>query len=180
ISAPTSVVSGASFTLQAFVDTELSSTVPGSLGAAPTGTVSFFSNGVMIGAPVNVTATTDANGFAAGVATLSTAMISQMVKPVGDFRGRRRFAPPGVVAGMLAFFLFLLCTPPLRKRRKLAFVVLLLFAFGLSVAGCGSSGSTGSGGGSPASKSDNITAVYSGDSNYVGSTSAAVVITVQP
>ena len=182
IAAPSSVVSGASFTLQALVDTELSSTVPGSLGAAPTGTVSFFSNGVMIGAPVNVTATTDLNGFVAGVATLSTAAISQVVKPVGDFRGPGRFAPPSVVAGMLAFALFLVCTLPLRKRRKLAFVVLLFFAAGLGVVGCGStsSSSISSGGGTPASKTDNVTAVYSGDSNYLSSTSTSVAITVQP
>jgi hypothetical protein len=180
ISAPGSVVSGAPFALQAFVDTELSLAVPGSLGAAPTGTISFFSNGVMIGAPVNVTATTDSNGFVAGVATLSTATISQVVKPVGDFRGPGRIASPRVVAGMLSLALLLICTPPLRKRRRLAFVVVLFFAAGAGVVGCGSSSSSSSGSGTPASKTDNITAVYNGDSNYLSSTSSSVAITVQP
>ena len=44
-------------------------------------------------------------------------------------------------------------------------------------AGCGGGSSSG-GGGAPTSHVDSITAVYGGDTTYVGSTSSAVAVTV--
>lgn len=65
------------------------------------------------------------------------------------------------------------------KRLGYAAAGLLLFAcLAAGFAGCGggSSSSTGGGGGS---HTDSITAVYSGDANYAGSTATAVSVTVQ-
>jgi hypothetical protein len=50
---------------------------------------------------------------------------------------------------------------------------LLVFVLA-SVAGCSGSGSSSGGG-----RTDNITAVYSGDTNYTASTSPAAPITIQ-
>ena len=71
-SAPTSVASGASFQVTAFVDTP--SQTGGSLGNAPTGTVTFFNGATQIGSPVAVTAAQDAAGFSAATATITTSL----------------------------------------------------------------------------------------------------------
>jgi hypothetical protein len=62
------------------------------------------------------------------------------------------------------------------RRVSYAAAGLLLFAcLAAGFAGC--SGSSGSGGSK--SHTDSVTAVYSGDTNYSGSTSSAVSVTVQ-
>jgi len=69
-------------------------------------------------------------------------------------------------------FLLSLKRLPVAKRYGYASAGLLLFAFLASViAGCG-------GGSSSSGHTDTITAVYSGDTNYATSTSAAVSIAV--
>jgi hypothetical protein len=66
----------------------------------------------------------------------------------------------------------------LPKRLVYASVGLLLFVcVAAGIAGCGG-GSSSSGGGGGGTHTDSITAVYSGDANYAGSTSTAVSITV--
>jgi hypothetical protein len=63
-----------------------------------------------------------------------------------------------------------------RPARRLGFAVASLLLFVLivtGIAGCG--GGTGS----AASNTRSISAVYSGDANYAGSTSTAVSITIQ-
>lgn len=80
------------------------------------------------------------------------------------------------MVALMLLFLLNLKRVPARYRRLYATAGFLLFA-GLMVglaAGC--SGAY-SGGGGP--HTDNITAVYSGDSTYAGSTSAPLPITVK-
>jgi hypothetical protein len=69
-------------------------------------------------------------------------------------------------------FLLSLKRLPASKRYGYAFAGLLLFAFLAAAA-------VGCGGGSSSGRTDSITAVYSGDTNYATSTSAAVSITIQ-
>ena len=77
----------------------------------------------------------------------------------------------------LIAFLLGLRRLPAAKRVGYACAGALLFAcVAAGIAGCGGGSSTGGGGGSHV---DSITAVYSGDANYTGSTSTALSITVQ-
>jgi hypothetical protein len=64
---PTTATSGVNFGITAFVDTN-------SIGNAPTGTVTFFNGATQIGAPAPLTPTTDANGFVAATATITTSL----------------------------------------------------------------------------------------------------------
>jgi hypothetical protein len=85
-----------------------------------------------------------------------------------------RIRPIGIVTFvLLILFLLGLKRIPAAYRRGYACVALLLLV-GLvaSLGGCG-------GGGGTAPHSDSITAVYSGDATYAGSTSSAVQITIQ-
>jgi len=182
-SVPGSVVSGSAFSITAFVDTQTGFNTPGSLGAAPTGTITFFASGVQIGSPIAAVASSDGNGFAAATATISNAVVSQLVPPpAGDFPGPRNIRPFGLIAAAFALALALICMPKLRRRRSLAIATLLFALVGLGIAGCGGGGTTtgGGGGGGGGSTAVNITAVYSGDSNYSTSTSSAISVTVQP
>jgi hypothetical protein len=70
ISGPTSAGANAQFSLTVLVDsTSNPFAAEGSLGNAPTGTVTFFNGAIQIGSAVPVTATFDANGFVAAQAT---------------------------------------------------------------------------------------------------------------
>jgi len=53
--------------------------------------------------------------------------------------------------------------------------LILLACLAGGIAGCSGSGGGGGGG----SRTDSITAVYSGDANYTGSTSSATTVTIQ-
>jgi hypothetical protein len=64
-----------------------------------------------------------------------------------------------------------------RRRLALTFAcALVMVGIAAGFAGCGGGSSTSGGG--TTSHVDSITAVYSGDSTYVGSTSPAVAVTV--
>jgi hypothetical protein len=81
-----------------------------------------------------------------------------------------------VVCLLFALFLLSQVRRPAR-RRAFAVASLVLFVVVVAgIAGCsgGSSGTVGGG-----AKTRSITAVYGGDANYAGSTSAAVSITIQ-
>jgi hypothetical protein len=86
--------------------------------------------------------------------------------------------PLGVLSTLMLVFLALQRRLSVGRRLGYAAATLLLFAcLAAGFAGCsGSKGGISSGGGT---HTDSITAVYSGDANYSGSTSAAATVTVQ-
>ena len=96
-----------------------------------------------------------------------------------DARSQRLVRMMGLSGILLLILLFFVNVKrvPLRYRRVYAIAGFLLLAglvAGLAV-GCGG----GYGGGGGGTHYDTITAAYSGDSTYAGSTSAGITITVQ-
>jgi hypothetical protein len=98
---PTTVIIGGNVVLRAFADTH-------SIGVAPTGQVTFYGGGVSIGS-ANLVGTTDANGFAAGVATLNyspTGNISIYASYAGDDNyGGGPSNTVNITAGVVGFVL---------------------------------------------------------------------------
>jgi hypothetical protein len=86
----------------------------------------------------------------------------------------------GFVSVLLIMFLAMQRRRPASKRLGYAAAGLVLLACVVAgFAGCsGASNGSGSGGGG-GSHTDSITAVYSGDVNYAGSTSTAVTVAIQ-
>jgi len=166
---PTSIASGGSVTLTATV-------VGTGTGASPTGTVQFMNGTTALGTAQTCTAVSGATSPTC-TATLMTTL-AFLAPPAGP----NRMPSPRVVPWMMpASFVLLvllllgLMRVPRRYRRVYARASLLLLAglvAGLA-AGCG--GGYGGGG----THYDSITAVYSGDATYAGSTSSAITITVQ-
>jgi len=168
-SSATTIVSGGSVTLTAKVNTTSS-------GAGPTGTVQFKNGSSNLGSAVMCTPTAGTSTTTAlCTATLTTAL-SEFV-PLSKPRSQPQVPvlPLGLVSLLLIVFLAMQRRLSVGKRVGYAAAGLILFAcFAAGIAGCSSSG--GGGGGS---HTDSITAVYSGDANYVGSTSSATPITIQ-
>jgi hypothetical protein len=80
------------------------------------------------------------------------------------------------LAAALAMMAFVLSMMLAAKRKQYAYAGVALFLIAAAVlAGCGGGSSTGGGGGSTRS----ITAKYSGDANYAGSTSSPITVTIQ-
>jgi Pro-kumamolisin, activation domain/Bacterial Ig-like domain (group 3) len=176
----TSVVSGGSVTFTATISTT-------SNGAGPTGTVQFKNSSSNLGAAATCTptaATASSSGTAFCTATLTTAL-SQLVPLMREPQPKLRIpgVPLWIAAWLLILFLAVARHASLQRkwpRLRYAVAGLLLFAcLAAGFAGCsgtGSSSSTSSGGGA---HTDSITAVYSGDANYTGSTSAAATVAIQ-
>ena len=168
---PNSITSGGNITLTALIATNSS-------GAGPTGTVQFKNGSTALGSAVNcVPAAGSSSASASCSATLSTTLA---LLPLLTVPNRLPTLPvPWIllaVSALLVLLLSLKRVPP-RYRRAYAcagLLVLVALVTGLAV-GCGG----GYGGGGPRLRYDSITAVYSGDSNYTGSTSPAVQITIQ-
>ncbi len=169
---PSSVVSGGSVTLTATVATN-------SNGAGPTGTIQFKNGSSTLMSPVTCTPTAASSSTAAScTATLVTTFTSLMPLSVPHQMPRIPAEPIWIVSFLflITFLLILRRVPPTRRAYVFAALVLFMVA-AAGIAGCGSSsGSVGGGGGG---HTDSITAVYGGDTNYSGSTSAAVVVSVQ-
>ena len=170
---PTSIVSGGNVTLTATVNSA-------SNGANPTGTVQFKNGANSLGGAVTCTPSASATA-ASCTATLTTAL-SQFVPMVGPQpRLIIPVVPVWISAWLVIFILALthLARLPLKwKRIGYASTGLLLFvSLALGIAGC--SGSKSGGGGGGGGRTDSITAVYGGDANYTGSTSAAATVTIQ-
>ena len=163
----TSVVSGGSVTLTAKVATN-------SNGAGPTGTVQFNNGSSALGTAVMCTPTAATTTAAAFCTATLTTTLSFMTPPSGPSRFPNfRYQPVLVTALLLlvAFLFFVNKVSP-TYRRRFTYVSLLLLVFVLTgLAGC-------SGPGSGSGRIDNITAVYSGDTNYTGSTSPATPVTI--
>jgi subtilase family serine protease len=166
-----SVVSGGSITLTANVATNSS-------GAGPTGTVQFKNGSSTLLSAVTCAPTAGTSAtFASCTATLTTTL-SFLAPPSIP---QRIPAIPSLRIWIMVYLLilaFLLSTRRLSSRRRgYAFACLMLLVFVTAgITGCG--GGSGGGGGTGA-QTRSITAVYSGDVNYVASTSAAVSITIQ-
>ena len=175
---PTSIVSGGSITLTATVSTPSNGEPPCGSGVA--GTVQFKNGSTAIGGTVNYAGTSgiSSGGQASCTATLTTAL-SEFV-PVAKPRAHPQgpVLPLGIVSVLLIAFLAMQRRLSIGKRIGYAAAGLLLFAcIAAGIAGCSGSGNGGGGGGG--SHTDSITAVYSGDANYTGSTSSAAPVTVQ-
>ncbi len=169
----TTITAGGNVTLTATISTN-------SNGAGPTGTVQFKNGASNLGTAATCTPTSgtvSTSGKALCRATLTTAL-SEFV-PLAKPRTRPQVPvlPLGIVSVLLIAFLAMQRRMSIGKRVGYAAAGLILFAcVAAGIAGC--SGSRGGGGGG-GSHTDSITAVYSGDANYTGSTSPATPVTIQ-
>ena len=171
-----SVTPGGSVTLTASVSSQSNSAL------GPTGTVQFLNGGSNLGTAAtctpkaaNINATPAV--FASCTAQLTTTLSA--LPPGFLVDSRPRNTPLTIVtclAAALAFASFLLAARmPVRRRRYTFAGVAFFLVAAAALVGCSGSGSSGGGGGSGRS----ITATYSGDSNYAGSTSSSISITVE-
>jgi subtilase family serine protease len=168
-----SVAAGGSVTLTALISTS-------SNGAGPTGTVQFKNGSSNLGAAVTCTPAAANTSAASCTATLTTAL-SQFV-PLAQPRMRPQLPtlPLGIVSVLLIVLLAMQRRLSMGKRIGYAAAGLVLFAcVAAGIAGCSSTSSGSGGGGGSGPHTDSITAAYSGDANYTGSTSAATTVTVQ-
>jgi len=171
----TTITSGGSITLTATVSSQSNSS------QGPTGSVQFLSAGTNLGAPATCTpagATTNNSGNFVGASCTAKLTTSLSSLPPGFYTPQPRPTPlviVGWLAALLAALSFLAAMRQAARRKQLAYagLVLALIATGV-IAGCGGSSSTTNGG-----HTENISAKYSGDTNYGGSTSSAVSITIQ-
>jgi Pro-kumamolisin, activation domain/Bacterial Ig-like domain (group 3) len=171
-SSATSIASGGSITLTAKVTGSTNN------GAGATGTVQFKNGTTSLGAAASCTPTAGTS-TTPGTCTATLMTTLSMLTPLASPRATPNWpaTPMWIVATMLlAVFLLSLLRLPRSQRLGYASAGLLLFAcIAVGIAGCGG----GSSSSTPMSHTDSITAVYSGDTAYSGSTSAAVSITVQ-
>jgi hypothetical protein len=175
LSLPTSATSGASVTLTTYVVTTSS-------GAAPTGSVTFTSNGKSIGSAncVGTSGQADTNppitqilaGSAFCTATLTTSITS--LYPITKGPQNPTIPRVPLVIALLSLLLFALGLRWIPQTRRRAYTYAGLLAIALLVgvvAGCGGggSGSTGSG-------TRTIGASYPGDTNYTTSTTSGQLV----
>jgi hypothetical protein len=162
-----SITSGSSVTLTAVVSSSSNST------QGPTGTVQFMNGSSNLGtaAATCTPAGATSSAGASCTATLTTA-ISSLPPGIVDARPRNTpFVVLAWLAAVLAMLSFMLGTKLAAGRKRYAYAGLALFLMAAAaIAGCGG-GSSSSGGGS----SRSITAKYSGDTNYAGSTGSTTI-----
>jgi subtilase family serine protease len=185
--ATTTTMKASATTITSGGNVTLTATVTGSNNNGPgiTGTVQFMNGTQALGTAAACTATAGTSttpGTCA--ATLSTALSNLPPGLLNPAKRTPRVPPtaPLALASCILALLVLVITrrtgAPARRRLAYAFAcALLLVGIAAGFEGCGGSSSTGGGGG-PTTHVDSITAVYSGDATYVGSTSAAVAVTV--
>ena len=147
-------------------------------GASPTGTVQFMNGSTALGTAQTCSMVSGAASPTCN-ATLTTTL-SLLVPPAGPKHIPTLRIPWTLLVGFALLLLLFLNSRrvPARYRRAYVYAGLLLLAAlvaGLATA-CGGGYGGGGGGGV---HYDTVTAVYSGDATYGGSTSAAVTITVQ-
>ena len=167
-SSSSSIASGGVVTLTAVVNT-------GSSGLAPTGTVQFFNGSTMIQGNVVLTPFRPNSFFLQGSATLTATLTTTLsaVPGAGPTRIPNLLRPYPLTLFALGALLFVLRYAS-ANRRRYAYVGLIFAVFLLAgMAACGG------GGGHNRAHTDTITAKYSGDTNYTGSTSTAVMINIQ-
>ncbi|MFZ0820450.1 MAG: protease pro-enzyme activation domain-containing protein [Candidatus Acidiferrales bacterium] len=92
--APTTASANVSFNVTAFVDTTPNlATTSGSVGNAPSGTITFFNGTTQIGNPVGVTATKDADGFVAAQATSPAISLTATGSIIAKYEGDANYMP---------------------------------------------------------------------------------------
>jgi Pro-kumamolisin, activation domain/Bacterial Ig-like domain (group 3) len=168
-SSVTSIASGGTVTLTATVSSGSNST------QGPTGTVQFMNGSSSLGtaATCNATGATSSVG-ASCTATLTTAL-SALPPAIIDTPPSSPFVFLAWLAVALAMIAFMLSVILAARRKQYAYAGLAFFLIAAAaLAGCGG-GSSSSGG----TGSRSITAKYSGDTNYAGSTSTAITIAIQ-
>ena len=153
---------------------------PESIGVAPTGTVTFKNGTTVLGTVQTSSATgfvTNGTNQGTTVAALYSLQIpSSQLSSSAKVAKLNHNAFSWKLSGGLAVACIFLFTIPARRRNWRAMLGLVVFALLISnVIACGSSPNNSGGGGGG---SGSITAVYAGDTNYTGSTSAAVTVTV--
>jgi hypothetical protein len=175
-----SISSGGSVTLTAKV------TGTNNNAAGPTGTVQFMNGTTALGTAATCTPTAGTSTTPGTCTATLMTTLSLLTPPSGSNRAPGSpFGPMWIVAGLLLAAILLglsrLRVAPLTRRLGYACAGALLFAcLAAGIAGCGGGSSSGGGGGGGTTPhTDTITAVYSGDATYAGSTSAAVSISVQ-
>jgi len=174
---PASIVSGGSVTLTATVTATSNGEPPCGSGVANPGTVQFKNGSTAISGTVSYTGTSGAStGQASCTATLTTTL-SQFVPPAQpQTRPQIPVLPVGgIVSVLLTMFLALQRRLSTSKRLGYAAAGLVL----LACVAAGFAGCSGTKGSSSGPHTDSITAVYSGDANYAGSTSTAVTVAIQ-
>jgi len=168
----TSVISGGNVTLTSTVSSNSNS------AQGPTGMVQFLNGSSNLGAAATCTpagATTNSSGTFVGAsctATLTTALSSL---PPGFIDYSPRDTPVVLLAwlaAVLAMFSFLMAVKLAARRKQYAYAGLAFFLMAaVALAGCSGASSSSRGGGS----SRTISAKYSGDSNYAGSTGSTTI-----
>jgi subtilase family serine protease len=162
-----SIPSGGSVTLTAVVSSSSNST------QGPTGTVQFMNGSSNLGAAAATCTPAGATSSAGAscTATLTTA-ISSLPPGIIDIRPRNTpFVFLAWLAAVLAMLSLVLAAKLAARRKQYAYAGLALFLMAAAaIAGCGG-GSSSSGGGS----SRSVTAKYSGDTNYAGSTGSTTI-----
>jgi Pro-kumamolisin, activation domain/Bacterial Ig-like domain (group 3) len=175
-SSATTVATGGTVTLNA--------TVTGSTnnGPAVTGTIQFMNGTQALGSPVNCTSKAG-TASAGGTCTASLSPTLSNVPPAFFKPSRTPRTPPvaplAIVSCVMALLLFMATrrtsAPALRRLAYTFAAMLMLVGIATAFAGCGGGGSSST---TPTTHVDSITAVYSGDPTYAGSTSAAVAVTI--
>jgi len=162
-----SITSGGSVTLTAVVSSSSNST------QGPTGTVQFMNGSSNLGAAAATCTPAGATSSAGAscTATLTTA-VSSLPPGIIDIRPRNTpFVFLAWLAAVLAMLSLVLAAKVAARRKQYAYAGLAFFLMAAAaIAGCGG-GSSSSGGGS----SRSVTAKYSGDTNYVGSTGSTTI-----
>ena len=162
-----SITSGGSVTLTAVVSSSSNST------QGPTGTVQFMNGSSNLGAAAATCTPAGATSSAGAscTATLTTA-ISWLPPGIIDIRPRNTpFVLLAWFAAVLAMLSLVLAAKLAARRKQCAYAGLVFFLMAAAaIAGCGG-GSSSSGGGS----SRSVTAKYSGDTNYAGSTGSTTI-----
>ncbi len=166
----TSIVSGSGISFTANVTTN-------SNGAGPTGTVVFMNGSTALSNPQNCVPVAATSTTAASCSATLTTTLSFLAPPsILEGLPRVPSLPVWIVTGLLLLaFIFSLRYLPAGRRRPAFACLMLVVLLMAGTAGCGG----GSGGGGGGANIRSITAVYSGDANYAGSTSVAVSITIQ-
>jgi hypothetical protein len=167
-----SIASGGTVTLTAVVSTNSNS------AAGPSGTVQFQNGSANLGTAAATCKSTGATSTTSASCTASlTTALSAL--PPGIINVRPPTTPFVFLAWLaiaLAMIAFMLSMIGAAKRKQYAYAGAAFFLIAATVlAGCGGGSSSSSSSGSTRS----ITAKYSGDTNYVGSTSSAITVTIQ-